>query len=454
MRYGKLTKTCHELIKSFSELTNSFPIDVEFVKNGTQWTLTYNIIKIQFVLTKKEKLMCPASTLFCRIYLGKNDEIYFHIPELIEYLDENDFKCYYFSYIESEDRLRKCFAVLEKFLLTHFDKIRELSGDSEKYEILLEKKIKEMNRIEDAKLDKENGELLSIEADIFEKYVLIPRFAGDYGYREFMRGNYEKAIDTYQKSIQKNKHLEYEKRLLEFIKSLDEPYETIQKDCAAVLEIEEYSSVKADSKLMLKGILLGEILFGGLYCILFLIINSILGHNAVVYITSEWYWGFLIGALPALFGAIALRKIWAKCSKRKDYQKALEFDSLVNGPFVNIFSMVVFIISVLFSMFLFLQFVTCNSAFYEDRMTFGADESFISIKDETHLYEDLKEVVYSKGIYNEYDEFIARPSYLFIFENGTIWDSDVYTSIEVVEKDILPLISSYYDNIRIIEARE
>ena len=28
------------------------------------------------VLTEKEKLMCPASTLFCRIYLGKNDFIY------------------------------------------------------------------------------------------------------------------------------------------------------------------------------------------------------------------------------------------------------------------------------------------------------------------------------------------------------------------------------------------
>jgi len=461
MRKEKLIGLCNKLVEEFSGNTGSFPVDIEYVKNGTQWTLAYNIIKIQFVLTQKEKLMCPASTLFCRIYLGKNDEIYFHIPELIEYLDENDFKCYYFSYIESEERLEKCFRVLEMFLTKHFKRINEISINTKMYDLILEKKIDEVNRLEDIKPEKndenekeEDSEMLSRKIDMFEKYVLIPRLAGEYAYREFMRGNYKKAIEIYQKSVAKNNHLTYEKRLLEFIKNLDEPYETILEECAAVLEMEKYVGTKAEGISAIKGMILGEVIFGCMCCVLFLIFNRIAGHDAAVYITAEWYWGLIVAGLPAVFGAIALRKTWAKILRQKDYQKALEFDSLINGNFVNKFSMIAFICSVMFAVFIFLQFVTCNTAFYEDRMEFDTEEKLISIQKDTYFYDDLKEVVYAKGLYNDYNEFIDRPSYLLIFENGAVWDSDIYTSVEVVEQEVLPLLDLYYEEIRVIEARE
>lgn len=458
MKKAKNFALCNKLIDGFSQKTGSFPVDIEYIKNGTQWTLIYNIIKIQFVLTEKEKLMCPASTLFCRIYLGKNDTVYFHIPELIEYLDENDFKCYWFSYIESEERLENCFRVLEDFLINHFKKINEISLNTEIYHLILKKKMEEVKRLEDIKPEedekKEDNDMLSKRIDIFEKYVLIPRLAGDYGYREFMKGNYKKAIEIYQKSVNKNNQLTYEKRLLEFMKSLDKTYEAIPEECASVLEIEKYNGTKAEGVAMLKGAVLGELLFGVLFCGLVYIFNSIVGRGAVVYLAAEWYWGFIIAGLPAIFGSIALRKIWAKLLKQKDYQKALAFDSLVNGKFTNNFSMVAFIISILCAIFFFLQFISCNTAFFEDRMSFGSDEAVISIKKETYLYEDLDEVIYSKGVYNEDNDYIDRPAYLLKFKDGSVWNSDGYTSVEVVEEEVLPLLEAYYEEVQIIEARE
>lgn len=360
--------------------------------------------------------------------------------------------------IESEERLVNCFHLLENFLLKHFSKINEISKNVEMCEFLLKKKIEEINRIEDVKEGEDvkdnDNEMLSEKIDIFEKYVLIPRLAGDYGYREFMRENYKKAIEIYQKSVSKNNHLTYEKRLLEFIKKLNKPYETIPKECAAVLEMEKYVGTKAEGTSMIKGVILGEIIFGGLCCLLFFIINSIVGHDAIVYITAEWYWGLIVAGLPAVFGAIALRKTWAKLLRQKEYQKAIEFDSLVNGNFVNQFSMIAFVCSILFAVFIFGQFITSNTAFYEDRLKFGSEEELIAIQKETYLYEDIKEIIYSKGVYNDYNEYIDRPSYLLVFENGTVWDSDVYTSVEVVEQKILPLLDSYYEEIRVIEARE
>ena len=115
MMIEKLIYYLHQLTARFAEQTHALAVDFMEDKKYAEWTITYNIIKIQFVLTKKEKLLCPIATLFCRVYFGKNDTYFYHLPELAEYLEPDAFKCYYFPYMESEQRLDACFEVYERY---------------------------------------------------------------------------------------------------------------------------------------------------------------------------------------------------------------------------------------------------------------------------------------------------------------------------------------------------
>ena len=69
--------------------------------------------------------------------------------------------------------------------------------------------------------------------------------------------------------------------------------------------------------------------------------------------------------------------------------------------------------------------------------------------DKKYNIEDQDEV---KDLY-EYGDYIDRPSYLFCFENGTVWDSDGYTSVKEIEEKIIPVLTHYVDTIQTIESR-
>lgn len=435
-RIKNLIAHCGKLIESFSKETGSFAVDFQENKKYAVWSMNYNLLKVQFVYTKKEKLLVPISTLFCRIYLGKNEEFFYHIPELIEYLDETDFRCYYFSYIESEERMEACFLRLALFLKKHMKKMNEIAMDSEKCAEIKEKKLSHIQR-------------LSMEGE----YVLLLRFTAEGAYREFLRGNYQKAIAQYEKMLEKKQLTAYEERLLIFLKELEEPYEALPKECDSVLEAKEFNGSLKDGMAYLLGAFVCEIVFGAIGCIVVLVISGILSRGSIAFFGAPWYAGLLGGGLPAIFGTIALRRPLAKITRRKNYKKAMEYDEILNSEKLYRFTYVVFAISVIFSIIATVSLSVCTTGFYKDHLTFHSGEEMISFQFDSCNYNDLKEVIYSEGVYNDYGDFIDRPSYLFIFSDGTVWDSDGFTSVEKVEKEILPIIEGYYNEIRTVESR-
>lgn len=66
-----------------------------------------------------------AATLYSRIYLNFNDNRRLHIPEIIDKLDENDFHCYYFPYIENEEKLKTALKFLEISMVSIFPNFKE-----------------------------------------------------------------------------------------------------------------------------------------------------------------------------------------------------------------------------------------------------------------------------------------------------------------------------------------
>lgn len=289
---NKLIKHADCIVSKFAKETNALDVELKnYSPKVAIWEIRYNLIKIELVFKKKATIYNPMCTLFARIYLNKLKSNYFHIPEIIKYIDENDFKCYYFPYIESKERMEACMSVLLDFFYNNLHKIKELTSDFDNIKDLNDAKIKEVvsvgirakddeiseiinniNRddfVEDvkvnqelieklikkwekrigAKLDEEDreklynyfkvnineykkAEITKAIQDIMglsEEAFFISRFTSeDNGYRAYLDGDYEKALKYYKKLNKRNKVTEYEKCLMRFIELLIKEGKTYQ----------------------------------------------------------------------------------------------------------------------------------------------------------------------------------------------------------------------------------
>ena len=86
-------------------------------------------MKFQFVLTLQRSGDWPPGTLLVRVFLQKNDPFYYQIPELLQMMDLWDPDCYYFSWIESEERFHACFEKLASFLREHRGELEALAEE-------------------------------------------------------------------------------------------------------------------------------------------------------------------------------------------------------------------------------------------------------------------------------------------------------------------------------------
>ena len=446
-----LIKHLHKLVSDFSQQTNA--LEVEFTENKklAEWTIKYNIIKFQFVLTKKEKVLCPISTLFCRVYLGKNETFFYHIPELMEYLEPENYKCYYFPYIESEERMDACFSVLATFLKKHYERINALAKSTEMSTKIKEAKLAEIIALFTEK--EPEPEMLEFALEGYETYVLLPRNAADSAYREFVCGNYEKALKFYGQMAAKGTLTNYEKRLYAFIKDLKTEYVAIPVECDTIRKVKKWSSPSGEGSSIFLAAISLEIILGLLFGAMVAVINAILSSGTLYYAGMPWYCAFIFAGIPALFGGVAVRNFIRKRVQKELYQEASQFDHLTNPKWVEILARTIFSVTLVGTLFVCFCTSFMSTRFYEEHMTYNDGEEFIPVGTTTCYYSELKNVYYSEGVYNVYGDYIDRPSYLFEFEDGTVWDSDGCTSVEAVEEHILPLIDSYYDEIKIIEAR-
>lgn len=451
MIISKLIERLNGLIENFSTQTGSYSVDFTENKKFAEWSLVYHLIKIDFVLTKKEKILCPVSTLFCRIYLGKNDVWFYHLPELMEYLDSEDFKCYYFPYVESEKRIEACFSVLAEFIKKHYDAINQLAQNIEKRKEIQASKLKDMLTI--LKEDAIPPELEEFWICSYETCVLLPRYVGDGAYRKLLCGKYEKSLKLYEKTSGKGMLTNYECRLLQFIKELKTDYVFISEECNSICKAVKWNS-SSECKAMLEAVLICGLLLGPVFCGVVAIINSVASEGALYYVGMPWYYALIFAGLPIVFGGIAFGNDVRKKLHKKLYQESGSLDEMVNPKWVFVLSKTIFVISLVFMLYECVCTSFMGVAFYEDFMRYDEEGKVIPTKATIFYYEDLEKVYYSEGIYNDFGNFIDRPSYLVEFEDGMIWDSDGNISVEQFEEHILPILEPYYDELEKIKSRD
>lgn len=235
--------------------------DVEFAEDNlmAQWRVETRFFTIEFVYTKKQRLFTPASMLYSRVYFSKHDYKYFHILEFIDYVNYYDISCYYFPYIESEERMKACFEVLADFYLENFEKINDIALEPDKRKQLANVKRLEMKQMAELDFD----DVQQVTYDYYEALVILARYTGDGPYFEFLKGNYDIALKKYQKLLKKDNCSSYDLKIIELLQNRKpgEKFEPIQPQCASIFEGKKFNDGKHEGIALLKGTAICEIVF-------------------------------------------------------------------------------------------------------------------------------------------------------------------------------------------------
>ncbi len=340
-----------KLIEEYSTQINAISTSFKDRKESAFWKIKLNLIKIEFVFTKKDSVECPASTLFCRIYLQNNSYTSYHIPEIVDFLELDDFHCYYFPYIENVERFKACFDFICNFINQHLEDINSLAADAEKWENKKCEIIKKVCGIKDENIPKDEMQKKLYFDFLFanEERLFLSRFTRLSAYRLFLSGNYEKAIIKYRKV---KGLFPYEKKLIYFMRALEKPFEAIPEKCNSKDASRHYFGSLEDLFSYVFSWITSDILVSVPFITEIIILNALYGTNGNS--LSVWY-AFLLSALPGLLlGIIYKNRIIGTVFKKR--RGAREFDDILSPEFSR-FSIKIIVGILIVSLMILLPFL-------------------------------------------------------------------------------------------------
>ena len=369
MKTETLAVRLRMLVDDYAE-KNNLEKGKPYEKKGViHYSVELEKIKLEFAYNKKSKANYPISTLSCRVYLDKNSSFFFEMPEIIDYINVLDYHCYYFPYIESEERMTACFNYIIDAIEYNIEAINGLSFLSYKYK---KQKLEEINEVfdiqtSDFNLFSEESEKQAGDIDNYVSAFIIGRFTTGKAYLAYLNNDYETALSEYKKM---DKLTSYEKKLIKFIEEQVAPYQAVDLDCASILEVQKYTS-KEEFKYF--GIAIAASI--GAFYLLFIIIQLLVNlhyHRTAVFtdainplLSSLW------GIVPGIFAVIAFRyKIEALF--RKDKKEANDFYDLLNAAQDNKNKkLIAFGIALFIALIMFFDYGKPTYILYENGMKYN-----------------------------------------------------------------------------------
>lgn len=468
MKTDELAKLLKNKIIDFSSEIDGLNCEFNENKKIHTYKIYGKLTAIEFVYTKKDKMMWPGSMLFCRVYLGKNSEQFYHFPELMGELGPEDFRSWYFPYIENEERLDNCFAVLTDLIKEYLPKIDELALDVVRRKEVEEKiwnaRIKLMKVEEkDIPESREEREMyFDTMQDFCECMVYISRFSIFNGYQYFVSGEYDKAIKQYDKLIKKDSMTEYEQRLYSFMeakladgetKGYMVAYEAMPLECNSAAVARKHKGGKENFKMGCAYFLVGYVVCTAFFIALIAIANLFIHHGTVYVSGMNWYWGFLWGATPGIFFGLAFRRKITELFMKHKKKEILEFDEILNTEKSNGTVEIMFYVFSIFTIVMLIAILQMSIRFYDDHMMYDSGYELFA-KDVRYDYADIEEIYLVDGLYNDYGDWIDRSHYMLKLKDETIVDLDMVAPNDVMKQKILPLFEEYASEIQHVKSEE
>lgn len=439
-----LTNEFISLCKEFAaKRENILNESIDDSKNLCKYNIEFFNYILEFRYIKKETLYFKPSSLYCVIAPRKNSVVYYHLTDIIPYLERKTFNCCYFFNIENAERFKKCFKNLEKEIECVTSQLSAFIYDDSSLSERLFENYKMMFSLKDGDIDfnkienKNNYEhqyFLSMQK-LRDGYV-YSRFSSFAPYKYLLENNKDKAISKYEKLNQQNKLFDYEKQLLNFIKdNKSEELIILDPDCDTSENSRRFMTFFSIAKAFITVFIVTSLIFCGLSALYIFLISQ----NTRVLLSAPWYCGFICAALCSVFGSITFFPYMPNKNLTKKQRK--ELLNILIPKSVKKFSYITFIGSFLVSLFFMVMIITPNIRFYDNQIKFNS---------KSYNYSEIECVYYIDSRYNINDNRIERASYVILFKDKTSLDLDGYTSVKYTEKHVLPLLKE--KNIEIKQA--
>ena len=450
----KLVKCFRSCVEGFSRETGPLSYELlEKIKAAGEepkqsiGRIYYNGFLLEFVYTYRGMGWLLKSVLECRIRLIKGEEhIYFYLYDLMHLLDEHDFHCYMFSYIENEARMEACFTVLAQALKKYLPRLSELAADSKLVEKLYDGQRRFIMENYDSEIFKQdstgNKELDGVFLDGalsgYYDWAKLRYLTQGY-YTAFLKGNYKKAIRLLSKD---KRRTPYEERLLEFMKSLPphERYQAVERQADSITDgVKEENGnngllpfFTACLVFIPPVVLVLSALYYGMVCLMY--------QNALFASSAQWYRTLVLLPLSIIFSmffSYFSRKKAYRIFYKKRYRKKLDYDAILNssksGRGMKAFFAVFCALNIVF----LALYVNCGLSFYENGML--DQREFFSLSAKQVPYAEMEECFYHAGEYNDFGIWMEGPYYYLKLKDGSLIDLTIDIDPADLEREVLPL---------------
>lgn len=379
-------------------------------------------------------MLIPKSTIEMR-FMFENGKlpVEYSIYDLLDIIDNDNFKCYTFGYVTSIDNMKLALEYLIETFKSYRNKIQELSENSEKI-ALLEKNITEkIDVLLDEKVfESKDAYYLMHMLELY--YVVdVSRFTTDC-YQYYIDGKYKKAIKAYKKLGKKI--TSYERRLVEYIENgnIEKPLDN------TLNSLSEARSLKGAKKELIPMYLSWLILtpiWLVVYDLIYYIALYFLSKNALYIEGAVTPMLFMCAMITAIINSFFTRKITYKLLFRKTYDKFIALDEIENSSAIQR------VMNKLFQFIIALGIVTSvlvantNIAFYDNY--FVDNQKILNLKGKAISYEEVKCVYKANARMNDFGQVVNNPAHVIVLKDGTKIDLYYNFNFEDTEKNMIPI---------------
>lgn len=408
---------------------------VEDTKKVCKYRIIFYSHSIEFRFVKKESVYFKPSSLYCVIYLNKNSVAYFHLTDLIPYLEHQTFQPCYFWCIESSERLRSCFDSLTGILEIITPQLSPCQSKEASLLDALFSSYKTIYSLKDGDLDFSKIEapenytqsyFLSLQ-NMRDGY-LFSRYCNFAPYALLLKNKVDKAVKKYDRLNQKGKLLEYEKCLMNHIASSEYPeFYGFDPACdSSNMENQIMTPLKG-----LKSFLIVYPIASVFFCSCFAIYNAIISIDTLAVVSAPWYMGFLCAGFCSIFGAIAVTSLVPLPNKHISTDDQKRMLKILVSKGLRKLVLITFAVSVAVSIFFADMIMIPNIRFYDDRLAFYG---------KSYSYENIDSIYYISARYNAYGDRVEFGSYVILFDDETSLDLYGSASVKETEREVLPLL--------------
>lgn len=411
-----------------------------------------NIMFKNFVLKLEYKInvsmLIPKSTVEMR-FMFENGKlpVEFSIYDILNIIDKDNFKCYTFSYVTNETKMKKILKYLIDTFKEYKDTIEEISESSES--------INEIEKDTEAKIK------LFLNEDIFKSrdafylmhmlelyYVIdVSRFTLD-AYVDYTIGKYSKAIKKYNKL--KGKLTSYEQRLLEYIKAnLNQIEIPIEQEMNTLVQAKKLKNIKTELFPMYLSWLVLTPLWCIIYDLVYYIATYFLYKDAIYVAGSFPFVIFLPALMTAIIHSYFNRNTVYKLLFRKRYNEIKALDEIENGGKVDRLMSKIFQFIIAASLVFSVLIANTNIAFYEEYFKHNLD--LLSIKGTSYNYDDVHCVYKADGIKNDFGQVVNNPTYVIVIKGGEQINLYYDVEFEDAKNNIIPIFEKHNIEIREID---